>query len=265
MDREKNVGCNSSSRRRPELQLQLGEAAGITESEWETYRAAMHAVRGAGPEFMLGGGFAQAAFTGRWRNTKDIDLYVMPGDRNSAVNALTAAGFQDYFSTLAYDRNWIYRSVRNDVIVDIIWSMANQRAQVDRSWVDHASTVQFRDEYLKILPMEEFMWCKLYILQRDRCDWIDIFNLLYSNGASVDWERLLGRLGEDWPLLAGVLNVYGWLHPERALQLPQELRQQLGLAIPPREGVSSWEERVRLLDSRAWFSGLKGRGERLEI
>ncbi len=265
MDSETKAACEEAPRARGELQLQLGWASAISEDEWELYRAAMRAVRKAGVEFMLGGGFAQAAFTGRWRNTKDIDFYVSPADRDATVEALTQAGFRDYFSTLGYDRKWIYRSVRNDVIVDIIWSMANQRAQVDQSWLDHASTVRFRDELLKILPMEEFMWCKLYILQRDRCDWVDIFNLLYSHAQSLDWQRLLERLGEDWPLLAGLLNVYGWLDPERARQVPQEVREKLGLTLTQQDGARPWEQRVRLLDSRVWFSGLKAPGERLEV
>src|SRR6185369_911486 len=145
--------------------LQFEWATTISEEEWQTYASAIRAVRQSGIPFMLGGGFALAVFTGRWRDTKDIDFYVRPADRSKAVAALTQAGFADYFSRLSYDRKWIHRNVKSDVIVDIIWSMANQRAQVDDAWFERAIEVSLRNEKLLVVPKEEFMWCKLYIMQ----------------------------------------------------------------------------------------------------
>jgi hypothetical protein len=114
------------------------------------------------------------------------------------------------------------------------------------------------------MPVEEFAWCKLYILQRDRCDWTDIFNILAVNGDRIDWAHLIDRVGPDLPLLRGLLSVYGWVHPERAARLPGELWPQFGL--PALEtGPVDWEARARYLDSRAWFSPLRKRGETLEI
>lgn len=248
-----------------EAKAEVSWTENISDSEWALYCEAMQAVSSRGVRYMLGGGFAQATFTGRWRSTKDIDLYVLEEQRDAAVSALSEAGFKDYYEQLAYDRRWIYRSTKDGVIVDIIWSMANQRAVVEEDWFAHAASIRVRGEVLEVLPREEFMWCKLYIMQRDRCDWIDIFNLLYANGPELDWKRLIRRLEEDWPLLKGMLAVYGWLHPERALLLPEWLRDRFEVFIPERTGGSDWRERVRLLDSRAWFSGLRARGEKLEI
>jgi hypothetical protein len=248
-----------------QTELKLDWASEVSDDEWRMYQQAMRAVRGAGVEFMLGGGFAQASFTGRWRNTKDIDFYVLPQHRERAVQALTQAGFVDYYPTLAYDRRWIYRSTKADVLVDIIWAMANQRAQVDELWFDRADSLRVRDEQLLVMPIEEFMWCKLYIVQRDRCDWIDILNLLFSNGPFIDWDHLIWRLEGDLPLLVSVLHLYGWLHPERASLLPQALRDRLMLPLPRAEDAARWQERARFLDSRIWFTAFKPRGERLEI
>src|SRR3989440_7110843 len=160
-------------------------ADAISEEEWDIYRSALAALRSTGVPFLLGGGFALATFTGRWRDTKDIDFYVHPRDRKRAVSALTQAGFADYYATRSYDRKWIYRSTRSGVIVDIIWSMANQRAQVDDQWFAHAQPVVIRGQELKVVPLEEFLWCKLYIIQRDHCDWTDIFNVMCTSGQQV--------------------------------------------------------------------------------
>lgn len=250
---------------RSALEMHLDWASGITDDEWEVYQSAIIALRRAGVPFMLGGGFAHAAFTGRWRNTKDIDFYTLPSDRDLAVKALTAAGFDDYYSTLAYDRAWIYRSVKRGVIVDIIWAMANQRAQVDAIWLERAGRISIRGEQIHLLPIEEFAWCKMYIVQRDRCDWIDVLNLFYCNGPGIDWDHLILRLGPDVPLLRSLLTLYAWLHPERASLLPEDLLDRLGLRPPVLDDADKWRDRVRFLDSRQWFSGLKPRGERMEV
>src|SRR4051812_41167440 len=83
---------------------------GIPEHEWALYARAIRHLRAAKIPFLVGGGFAFAAYTGRWRDTKDIDFYIDPKDRERTIRALSAAGFDDYFGQLPYDRKWIYRS-----------------------------------------------------------------------------------------------------------------------------------------------------------
>jgi hypothetical protein len=247
------------------LRFQFRWADAVSTEQWGVYARAMDALRSAGVPFMLGGGFALAAFTGRWRDTKDIDFYIRPADRDRAVRALAGAGFKDYYPVLAYDRKWIYRSTRGDMIVDIIWAMANQRAQVDDSWFERAGTLKLREQRLQILPPEEFMWCKLYILQRDHCDWTDVFNLLYARGPSLDWGHLITRLEEDTPLLRALLNIYGWLCPRYVLKLPRSLWGRLDIAVPRPLRRPSRRNHIRLLDSRGWFAALQPRDRKMEV
>jgi len=213
---------------------------------------------------LLGGGFALAAFTGRWRDTKDIDFYISPGDRDRAVAALSRAGFVDYYDRRPYDRKWIYRSVKAGVIVDIIWSMANQRTQVDDAWFERAGYVTIRGEKLDVVPMEEFVWCKLYIIQRDHCDWTDILNLIYARGQYMEWNHLTARLEDDSALLKAILTVYAWLCPKQAVKLPRWLWGRLSLPEPAAMREPS-HDRIRLLDSRSWFAALQPKGKKLEV
>ena len=237
----------------------------IPVGQWASYRSAIEALRNAGIRFLLGGGFGLAVFTHRWRNTKDIDFYILPRDREAAIAALSAAGFVDYFDQRPYDRGWIYRSTRNGIIVDIIWSMANRRAEVDEQWFEHASSITIREEMVQVVPAEELLWCKLYIMQRDHCDWTDIFNLLYSAGSQLDWDRLVQRLEDDLPLLQAALMVFQWLCPGRAAELPAKLRKQLHLARHDGDVPDCSEERTRLLDSRGWFAASQAAGRHLEV
>jgi hypothetical protein len=212
---------------------------------------------------MLGGGFALATFSGRWRDTKDIDFYVHPRERDKVIAALSAAGFEDYYSRVRYDRRWIHRNVKDNVIVDIIWAMANQRAQVDNVWFERTNRVTIRGEKLQVLPMEEFLWCKLYIMQRDHCDWPDIFNLLYAYGPRLDWRHLISRLDEDVPLLKALLTMFGWLCPETCRKLPISLRRKLQLPLVPAKPPA--REHVHLLDTRQWFGAAAPPGKKLEV
>lgn len=244
--------------------MQFRWADAISASEWKIYLAAMNALREGGVPFMLGGGFALATFTGRWRDTKDIDFYIHPEHREAAMAALKKAGFDDYFSRRPYDRKWIYRSIRKDVIVDVIWAMANQRAQVDEIWFERAGSVEVRGEHLRVVPMEEFLWCKLYIMQRDHCDWTDVFNLLYVAGPSLDWSHLFKRVEEDVPLLKAMLMVYGWLCPKAARKLPPALLRRLNLSreFPPHKPKRN---HIRLFDSRGWFAALQPANKKMEV
>jgi hypothetical protein len=245
--------------------LQFSWADAISSGEWRIYRSAIRALRNEGIEFLVGGGFARAAFTGHWRDTKDIDFYVRPQDRQRAALALTKAGFADYFKKLPYDRAWIYRSYRRNVIVDIIWAMANQRAQVDDAWFQHASKLTIRGERVSMVPPEELLWCKLYIIQRDRCDWTDIFNLVHEHGPQMDWPRLIRRVGEDVPLLRAMLTVYGWLCPADFKKLPPFLPRRLKAAERTMRSRAATYDRIRLMDSRTWFGARAGKNQKLEI
>ncbi|HZV34669.1 MAG TPA: nucleotidyltransferase family protein, partial [Verrucomicrobiae bacterium] len=233
--------------------------------QWANYRLAIEAARNAGIPFLLGGGFGLAVYAGRWRNTKDIDLYIQPRDREAMIAALSNVGFVDYYNEKPYDPGWIYRSTKDGIIVDVIWSMANRRAEVDELWFEYAPSVIIRDETMQMVPMEELLWCKLYILQRDHCDWTDAFNLIHANVAEMDWDRLLGRLGEDWPLLQAILTAYAWLCPGTAAKLPPALRRKLHIPATNPKAAPCREDRIKLLDSRRWFAPFQPKDKFLEV
>lgn len=207
---------------------------------------------------MLGGAFGLAHYTGRCRNTKDIDFFVLPEEKDKVIDAVTKAGFEDYHSTCAYDRGWIYRAVQNEVIVDTIWRTPNRRSEVDEQWFQRAGSMVLREEKLMVVPAEELLCIKLYVLQRDRCDWPDVLNLLYACGPDLDWKHILKRMDSEKPLLEGLLHVFNWVAPSNAAQLPAWLREEMHLAAPSSADLAlAPERRVELLDSRPWFAAFQ--------
>lgn len=226
----------------------------IPESEWAEYQSVIDKMREKGIRFAIGGGLAFSDYAGRVRNTKDLDLYIYPSSRDAARDALLSAGFEDYYDHKPYDRSWIFRGYKDPVIVDLIWTSPNHRFEVDHRWLNRGRDVIIRGTRMKLIPPEELIWAKLFVLQHDRCDWSDILNVLANSGPMLDWRHLLDRMGPDKPLLAAILSVYRWLSPEQSRYLPPWLWEQVGLS--PSTFDTSGETvvtRAPLLDSRDWF------------
>lgn len=230
----------------------------IPDEQWKTYVEAIRALRKAGAHFALGGAFGLAAYTGRWRNTKDLDFFILPSEKDKVIDALTKAGFDDYHSKHEYDRRWIYRATKDEMIVDAIWQTPNQRSFVDEEWFERGRKVKLREHTLQAIPAEELLAIKLFVVQRDRCDWPDLINLLHAVCGELDWDHVLKRLRDDAPLLSGLLQVFNWVSPVRARLIPEKIRELFHLPEPrPQELELPGELRVALLDSRPWFAAMQ--------
>lgn len=230
-------------------------------NQWAIYKCVLQAVSATRVPVAAGGGFALNAYTGRWRNTKDLDLFIRGENRHAVIEALTTCGLRDYYDESAYDRSWIYRGTRDGVIVDTIWCMANHRGDVDGTWLTRGPEVCVDGVTFRLVSPEDTIWNKLFVLQRDRCDWPDGLNILASIGPELDWDYLIWRCGSDVALLSGLLSVFSWLWPDRACDLPESVWQRLNACAPQKTGPASCpRHRAHLLDSRPWFAP----GEKLD-
>lgn len=207
-----------------------------------------------GLRFALGGGLAFAEYSGHVRNMKDLDLFILPEDREAMVEAFTEAGFTDYFSEKPYDQSWIYRGVQNGIIVDMIWTFPSHRMDVDDQWLTRGKIVDVHGMKLRLLPIEELIWSKIYVFQRDRCDWPDVLNILVLQCADLDWQYLIDRMGTDSQLLGSLLSLFRWLCPRSAKDVPDWVWDQLGLLrLDISSGCEADGARAHMLDTREWF------------
>lgn len=227
----------------------------IPEEQWQTFVSGAAALDRAGLEYLLHGAMALATYTGRWRNTKDVDIVIRPEQRDAVVAALKGVGFEDYFPQQEYDRSWIFRGFKEGVLFDLIWDLPNHRVAIDEQWFERAVPIRLHGRHFSAVPAEELIRAKLYVLQRERCDWVDVLNVLSGAAPRLDWAYLVQRMGRDAALLQGVLAVFNWLCPDRAEVMPPWLRTKFALhADPVADPIEAERRRVRLFDSRPWFA-----------
>lgn len=245
----------SSNGTSPVVHLQLLDILPLR--EWHIYRPVLQDLNDRQLRYAVGGGLVVSLYGGHARNSKDLDIFIDPRDSEAVVDALLDHGFADLYERQRYRRDWIYRGIREDVILDVIWSMANRRADVSWDWFDHVQTTEVDGVPLPLMAPAELIWAKLYVMHR--CDWPDVLNILNLQAATLDWDRLLRRIGDDWPLLAGVMCVFRWICPNASQQVPQAVWQQLHLADLANAPITGTDaQRAGLLDSyRDWFGPLK--------
>ncbi|MCX6344209.1 MAG: nucleotidyltransferase [Armatimonadetes bacterium] len=214
------------------------------------YIKALTALRDAGVNYMLGGALAVYYYTNWWRNTHDVDVYVVHEDLDLAMDALARAGFHDLGEQAVGDSEWIYHAGRESIIVDVIWRFANLANYVSLDWLERAPDCRFLGIDAKVLPPEEVVWIKAFVINRHRCDWPDVMRLIKNQCDNINWDRLLDMLGEHWLLLAGLVDVFDWQNPQSVNCIPRHIREEIA-----RRRKDYWdnppplaEGRERLLD-----------------
>ena len=80
--------------------------------------------------FSSGGGWALFNYLGRWRTTKDIDIFVAPEHVDETLNILARAGFH----TEVTDPAWLGKAFRNGALIDLIFCSYNGLFSVDDTW-----------------------------------------------------------------------------------------------------------------------------------
>ena len=180
------------------------------------YRRTLHVLSDAVVPFLVGGSHAFLEYTGIVRNTKDFDLFLRRGDIDRAMEALRAAGYR---TELTFP-HWLGKAWQHDDFVDLVFSSGNGICVVDDDWFSHAVETQVLGMPVKIVPCEELMWQKAFVMERERFDGADIMHILRSRANVVDWDRLLARFGERWPLLYTYLVFFHFVYPGDTAALP---------------------------------------------
>lgn len=187
------------------------------------YRRTLQVLNHAGIPFLIGGAFALDFHVGTARRTKDLDLFLRPIDAPRALDTLQRAGFD----TELTDSSWLGKAFCGADFVDVIFAFGNGIAQIDDGWFEYASQGELWGEPVLISPLEESLWSKAFVMERDRFDGADIAHIVLRAAERLQWDRLLARFGDDWRVLLSHLILIGYIYPAERTRIPQRVMDEL--------------------------------------
>lgn len=188
------------------------------------YCEALAIMREARIPFLVGGAYAFARYTGIERHTKDFDIFLRRDDCLRALERFSAGGYR---VELTFP-HWLGKALHGDNFIDFIFGSGNGVSVVDDSWFDHAPPDCVLGFPVRLCPVEEMLWQKSFIMERERFDGADIAHLLHARAAHLDWRRLLDRFGEHWRVLLAHLVLFGFIYPRERSRIPAAVIRELG-------------------------------------
>lgn len=187
------------------------------------YRQVLQVLKDKQLPFLVGGAWAINHYAGIYRPTKDFDIFIDRNDYPEISEALSESG---YDTELTYP-HWLGKVKSSNDTIDLVFSSGNRVADVDDLWFEYAEEAELFGFRVKICPVEETIWSKAYIMERERFDGADVAHLILARGETMDWQRLLMRFGDHWRLLLAHLVMFEFIYPDDANRIPRWLMEIL--------------------------------------
>ena len=184
--------------------------------EGKVYGEALDALDRSGVRYMLGGALALHAYTGIWRDTKDLDVFVPEKDVARVLETLKRAGFE----TEIAEPHWLAKARKGEFFIDVIHANDSGTVAVHECWFENAQEIEVLGRRVRVIPAEEMFLSKIFVASRDRWDMSDVVHLIFAKRGELEWERILAGVGEHWELLLAHLHLYRYVYPSHTHYVP---------------------------------------------
>lgn len=195
----------------------------LSGAERAAYQLALRTLSAAGVPYVVGGAFAVHHYTGVWRYTRDLDVFLLPEDVGRALDILGGAGFRTWVES----EGWLAKAQWGLGHVDLIFGSGNWLAAVDRQWLDRGAPARLLGVPVLVAPVEELIWSKAYVAGRQRYDAADVMHLLLSIRGRLDWDHLLARFDGHSELLFSYLCLFRFVYPHDRQLIPDDVMARL--------------------------------------
>jgi hypothetical protein len=188
------------------------------------YRRVLEGLSAAQIPFLVGGGHALERYLGIGRSVKDLDLFMRERDVPAALaHVERRLGYQGE----VIFPHWLAKIRRDDGDhIDVIFSSGNSACPVDDEWFQHAVPATVMGQPVRLCPVEETIWSKAYVMERERYDGADIAHLIHARAEQMDWGRLARRFGPHWRVLLSHLILFGFVYPSERRRVPEWLMRR---------------------------------------
>jgi hypothetical protein len=187
------------------------------------YTTALTALADAAIPYMVGGAYAFARYTGLVRHTKDFDIFI---ERRDCPRALEVLGSLGYRTDHPFP-HWLAKAYDGEHYVDLIYGAGNGVAIVDEDWFRFAVDAELFGVPVQLIPVEEMIWSKAFVMERERFDGADVAHLIRARAAALDWDRLIARFADKWRVLYAHLVLFGFIFPTRRDLVPKDVLDAL--------------------------------------
>ncbi|OAI40649.1 hypothetical protein AYO40_04585 [Planctomycetaceae bacterium SCGC AG-212-D15] len=194
----------------------LTPSPGLDPQTSDFYRIMLQDLRDAKVPSMVGGTYAVARYTGMPRRTKDLDLFIRRDDLPRVMEVAERAGYRTELTA----PHWLGKIRHEDDLIDVIFGSGNKVCPVDDSWFEHAVPENVLGIPVLLCPVEEMIWSKAFIMERERYDGADVIHLVHARAATLDWQRLLDRFGPNWRVLLSHLILFQFVYPNERCLIP---------------------------------------------
>ena len=195
----------------------------LAPTEARLFREWLEILRRSGVPYALGGAYGQYAFTGVWRDSKDLDVFVRPQDVRAALDAFAAAGHDIELR----DAHWLAKVHSPPHLLDLLFAVRHMtRLRITDDWLSTSLAAKFLTVPTRVLAPEEIIATKVYVANRDRFDGADILHIIRALQGEVDWGRLVDLLEGDEEILLWHLVLFAFAYPMHREWLPRELMRR---------------------------------------
>jgi hypothetical protein len=176
------------------------------------------------------GGIASTAL-GRPRWTHDIDLCVRREDARAILAAFARAGYE----TEETDQSWLYKAMKDGVLVDVIFESTGG-IELDDEMLSRVRQGSFGNLQLNVLGPEDLLVIKAIVHREHRQrHWFDALALVETG--ELDWSYLLRRAAPGPRRVASLLlyaQTDGLRVPDWVIEslLEQAREQEAGSDVP---------------------------------
>jgi hypothetical protein len=199
------------------------ESGAVSVKTMRFYRRVLRELSAANVDFLVGGGYALERYLGIGRLVKDLDIFVRPRDVQKALDLL--AQRLGCHTELTFP-HWLGKVRRRGDHVDFIFNAGNGVCEVDDDWFTYAVPSRVLDVPVLLCPVEEMIWSKAFVMERERYDGADVAHLLHACAGTLDWDRLSARFGQHWRILFAHLVLFGFIYPSERRRIPEAVMRE---------------------------------------
>ena len=175
--------------------------------------------------YVMGGGVAVRAY-GRTRPLKDADIFLQKAWVFPAMDELTKQGA---FHTRDTDATWLFKAIKDDVLVDIIVRTTGN-IHMDHHTVARARNIELYGYNFNMMGPEDLLFRKIHSHREGRPDQFDALSMLEAPIDGFNWTYFM-----EMAMTNNLKKVLGFLLWAQA---------EVGEAVIPRWVICQLTDRV---------------------